>query len=665
MILFLYTKESLGKKVIKLNKKETVFILVALFWIAYLIRSVLMNEWGIDFSIVIFWRISALIQFATIVIILGSLGTKIVRWFNVTDREGINLCYGIGLGVGLFSFYMFFCGMIGFLRAEAVLMFFGIALIFSLREIIGFFKLLKNLFIFEKTENDLFLKMMRGSFYVTVALYVVGAFCPVLNYDALEYHLGIPDLYVKAGAIFFMPYHHFSHYPMNMEMFYLASLILDKTDFIVLFNSLFVFLTGLLIGEYTRKYWNIKAAWLAMLLYVCSNHLLMISLGKPDVGLVFYCTAAILLFLNRGIKDMMFGGVFAGLALGSKYTAFVYVWTSLGVLWMIILLSEKDRKKMLASFAAFIAISILVAAPWWLKNYIETGDPLFPLGYPFFKSTIWSLDQYQDLWAYYDALSLSKRMGIWESMSRMIVESKTFWPAFYLGLPLVILGLKERKIRSLFIYFIIGYILTFYKTTGHTRFFIPIYPVLCIAIAASFSIKNGFLLGKKMIGIGIGLFIFWNLGAMALGLENIEAPKRFLGLMDEATLLKSKLPPYAAIDFLNKTMSPGEKVLFVGEARTFYLKEWAVATSPHDRAGVIYFIEGAKDNSGILKRFNNQGINYLFVNFSEMQRLDRSVPKWGKGIDWQRLKAFLDEYGVVIYSNQRPRMLVYRVGKTK
>ena len=90
-----------------------------------------------------------------------------------------------------------------------------------------------------------------------------------------------------------------------------------------------------------------------------------------------------------------------------------------------------------------------------------------------------------------------------------------------------------------------------------------------------------------------------------------------------------------------------------------------MATSPHDRAGVINFIDRAKDNLEIFKRFKRQGISYLFINFSEMQRLDRSVPKWGKGIDWQRLKSFLDEYGVVIYSNSRPRMTIYRIEKKK
>ena len=66
-----------------------------------------MNEWGIDFSIVIFWRISSLIQFSVVVLILGGLGAKVLRWFRMTDGEGETLCYGIGLGIGIFSFYMF------------------------------------------------------------------------------------------------------------------------------------------------------------------------------------------------------------------------------------------------------------------------------------------------------------------------------------------------------------------------------------------------------------------------------------------------------------------------------------------------------------------------------------------------------------------------------
>ncbi len=650
-----------------MKPKQIFVLLFTSIWLIFLVKALLLNEWGMGFAFLLWGRLQSLFQFFTLVFVCGMLGLKILKFFKITDHKSV-IPYSIGLGLGLLSLYIFGVGLFGKLNAEFLIGFLFLTVLFCWKEGYALFQKIntsiKDFLYFENT--DVYSKILYFVLFSSLFLLAIGAFSPVVDYDALEYHVALADLYAKTGLVSTLPHHVFSHFPLNVEMLYAASLVLGKLEFIKYFNFLFVILTGVLVYQYSCEHWGRKTGLFASVLLFCSIHLADTAwTGKSDVGLLFFSTCAMILFFEGGWKKSLLSGVFAGLALGIKHTAVLYVWGGLGAVWMLNFFL--DRRKNLAFKEGFIFIfaSSLIVLPWWFRSFIQTGDPIFPFGFPLFKSSLWTLDLYQRLKAHYHALSMDLRTPIWNAHLYMIEKGSCFRPMVYVGLPFILMGLKDKRIRNLFFYSLVGYVLGFFKTTGDARFLLPVFPALAMAVSASFVREQTSLFLKKITGCVLGLFALWNIGSMAVFLENSNIPRYFLGLTSLHEYLLEKLPHYSAIHFLNRVMKSGEHVLFIGEARTFYLREESLASTPFDLPAIISFLEGAQDNNEILKRFQRKNIQYILINPREILRLDRSFPGWRDKIDATRLKNFVDHFAELAFQDSKTGIEIYHLRNEK
>jgi len=75
-----------------------------------------------------------------------------------------------------------------------------------------------------------------------------------------------------------------------------------------------------------------------------------------------------------------------GIAIGSKYNALI----ALLILNLMVISSyAHDTKKQIPAikYGLFLfTVSILIASPWYLKNYLQTGNPFYPLFNSLFQS---------------------------------------------------------------------------------------------------------------------------------------------------------------------------------------------------------------------------------------------------------------------------------------
>jgi hypothetical protein len=188
---------------------------------------------------------------------------------------------------------------------------------------------------------------------------------------------------------------------------------------------------------------------------------------------------------------------------------------------------------------------------------------------------------------------------------------------------------------------------------------LPVFPCLVVAVAGAFAVFKSSLPKKITITV-MSVFIFLNLGSMAISLEILKIPKYFFGLISQAQYLREILPHYSAVEFLNLTMKPNDQVLFIGEARTFYVKGKVVASTVFDRSVLGAILDGVEDDKEVYERFKKKGINYLLVNLSEIQRWDKGVPEWRKEIDWNRFENFLRRISPV-YDNPQTFVKIYKI----
>ncbi len=647
--------------------KQLFVLLLTSVWMVFLVKALVLNDWGTGFSFLLWDRLQSLFQFVACIFICGLLGSKILSFLRWNDDKK-RLSYSIGIGLGLWCLYILGIGLLRKLNVESLTIFFSFILLFCWRE--GY-SIAQN--IRESIRNfsnsgstDVYSKILYAVLFFSLILLAIGAFGPVVDYDSLEYHVALADLYAKTGAVTSLPHHMFSHFPLNVEMLYAASLVLGKLEFIKYFNFLFVILTGLLVYQYSREHWGRKAGLLASVLLLCSIHLADTAwTGKSDVGLLFFSTASMILFFEGGWRKYLLSGLFAGLALGTKHTAILYVWGGLGAVWICNFFSHKEKGLAFKNSLIFIFVSSMIALPWWFRSFIQTGDPIFPFGFPFFKSSLWTLDLYQRLTTHYHTLSLNLKSHAWSAPFYMIEKGSCFRPMAYVGLPFILMKLKDKRIQNLFFYVLIGYVLGFFKTTGDARFLLPVFPALAIAVSVSLLHEPISLFLKKITGCVLGVFALWNIASMAIFLENSNIPRYFWGLTSLHEYLIEKLPHYSSIHFLNRIMQPTEKVLFIGEARTFYLREEALASTPFDLPEIVSFLEGARDNDEILKRFRLKKVHYILINPREILRLDRSFPGWRDKMDTASLKNFIDHFAKLIFQDSKTGIEIYHIRNEK
>jgi 4-amino-4-deoxy-L-arabinose transferase-like glycosyltransferase len=106
---------------------------------------------------------------------------------------------------------------------------------------------------------------------------------------------------------------------------------------------------------------------------------LLASWAYTDLALAFYCAAVLyLLWLaldSTNGRPWILSGIFCGMAMGIKYTSFVLPLVALALLvWT----SRRHLLDALAPTVRFTVAAVLVASPWYLRNWIWVGNPFYP-----------------------------------------------------------------------------------------------------------------------------------------------------------------------------------------------------------------------------------------------------------------------------------------------
>ena len=233
-------------------------------------------------------------------------------------------------------------------------------------------------------------KIITSLLYIVISVFVIIELflnlTPPVSRDALIHHLAIPKLWLMHGGFYEMPWASFSYYPMNIDLLYLIPLYF-KNDIVPKFiHFAFGFGTGLLVYQYLGKRFGRNWGLLGFLIFFSTPVVVRLSTtAYVDLGMVFFSTASILAWIKwrdenyKDLKWFILSAVCMGLAAGSKYNALI-AWFFLNL--MVVYYYSRDTKKELKSVkygVVFFLVTLLIVSPWFIKNYIQTGNPIYPL----------------------------------------------------------------------------------------------------------------------------------------------------------------------------------------------------------------------------------------------------------------------------------------------
>ena len=354
---------------------------------------------------------------------------------------------------------------------------------------------------------------------VILIVEVLLCLMPPVSRDALIHHLAIPKLWIRHGGFFETPWVVFSYFPMNIDLLYLVALLFGNDRLPAFIHLLFGWGTGYLIYRYLSIHEGRPWGLLGLLIFVSTPMIIRLSVtAYVDLGMIFFTTASVLAYLQwrdgsyADGKWLLLSAVCMGLAAGSKYNALIS-WAFLN--GAVCYLYAKDTGKQLLAIRwglIFFLVALAVVSPWFVKNLVLKGNPIYPLmdnvfsfihggretlaflaagetaegggGYSIFRNR--TLLYGEEIW---QILLLPLRI-FFEGRDHMPQHFDGILnPLFALAIPLAFVG--SRKGHRFFFLLVIAFIFVVSVLTAdlRIRYILPILPFL--TILAVTGIRNG------------------------------------------------------------------------------------------------------------------------------------------------------------------------------
>lgn len=452
---------------------------------------------------------------------------------------------------------------------------------------------------------------------------VVLCSVPVTARDALIHHLAVPQWWLADGKVQTYGWYDFSYYPMLIQLAFVPLLQAFPPQSCALYHLLYLIpfaasaarLAELLyrrsVHEQSSVHHAHALANVSLLGFLCALTLpLAIRTGTEplvDLPLAAFCGVATVLLL----EEQLLAGVALGLALSTKYNALPFA--------LFLCLAAPLAKVSLRAVVKIAVIAFLVAAPWGARNYLETGNPLFPLGRP--SASLGSISSrtllYGETW-----------LDLVSTPVMMLIDGADDDPRRFDGVlsPLLLLAAfalwKYRRNRTVWAVTILSaaYFITAQFSSGaRVRYLLPILPHWCALTALALSAFSRPALVAILVGHAawVGSYIVGRTTKIGL-IPFITTPQ------STSQYLQSRLPEYAFSQRIGSLIPRGEQVyLVLTGSRFFYLPF---------RAQSAGYISGPELQrwavaGSIEQELRRRNCNFLLVNARLFEKLsDNDAP---------------------------------------
>jgi hypothetical protein len=461
---------------------------------------------------------------------------------------------------------------------------------------------------------------------------------PNRAFDALSYHLEVPLRFLQAGSIVNIPENTYSYSPLLTQMLYGLGLGLEGPDLAGLLYYSFFLLTLWTIWRGGEKlFGNNGSAWAAALLALTPVFLIEVPQAGADWSMTFFIVSALLLVADGGrdTRRMVLAGILAGMAAGCRHQGLGYAVILIPVAGFSLDLLRK-RTGSIRSWSVFMVAAFASGGPWYVKNLIQTGDPIYPLltsltgGLPYkvgFVDGLVGSKPFYLLWSWI----LVPYQSAFDPMSLSMTASVGILP---LALVLLLPGLKKQRAGSGFLLLWIVLSFAAWHLTFRTfRYVMPVvtlgYLWLGAALAQSLS---GAGVKERVLKFAVCLALVIN-GGIFLGLTGYvnRSVAPALGTISPERYIYETYETYPAIDYLNRLEHPPGRVLFLGEMRGFY-SNFPREVSSHNAPNRLFeMVRSGKVPAYITGELRSAGFTHILFNPAEWERMaynNRSAPLW-------------------------------------
>lgn len=274
----------------------------------------------------------------------------------------------------------------------------GIAVLLGLAGLYGLFKSKASLKIANPEPTDLLALL---GIFIAIGISKIGALAPstAIDWDSLAYHLAVPKLWLLNGHPYSVPNLSHSNFPAAFDTLFMVGLELGKQQGAKFF-CVWAFIFGLMaIFGLARAAFGKNSAWIAALLFA-GIPLVVWEAGTAYIdvphglygGLGLWLAATMGTSANKR-NTLILSAVLLSLSASTKYTGILVIFVAFIVAtWSLASQKQEIAKALKAGFAVS-ALAAALCAPWYIRNIVWTGNPVYPFLYSKLGGKSWNEDR--------------------------------------------------------------------------------------------------------------------------------------------------------------------------------------------------------------------------------------------------------------------------------
>ncbi len=514
--------------------------------------------------------------------LLGTYFSALVK----IDGEGLRGITLYAIGLGVYCFLIILLSFFGFLKTPFVLGSIVVIAFMRLAYIPSFFSWLKSMSTFLFTTEGSLVRVALVCWLATAAITFLVCFLPEISNDSLCYQINLPKIFAAEGSFTPLQYDFNSYYTMLMNYIYTVGMLFNSVALAKLFHwitGIFSSLALMFVIHSETKEKDI-ALFLGTLFWLTPALINIVAATYIDASLTLYTLLGFYLFLRaRQIQSLnlyFVSGLLFGFAISTKLLALLSTF-AVGLLFLVDFIKINDKKFILRAFGVFAFALTLTCIYWFIRNWILTGNPVFP-----YLGNLFGAEEFE----FYERFTQMGRpktlaaflMLPWNVTYYVNDFGRGHWlgPAYLVLTPVAIFGaLREPKARP-YLWFVFCFIVFWFFMAQVARYLLPLLPILLIACAISLHRLRNYRIFKVCYNVlftgGVllcllltGLHIYH----YRLELKALSTPWK---IEDYLIHVERSLP---LANWINKNIPPSAKILNAEEIRQFYINRELVRVS--------------------------------------------------------------------------------------